>query len=112
MSRPLKLKVTGAVCCRLSNSPTSGYRAVCGGAPQTFFPFPVEEPNPESFRLQADFQRKPILETAGMESHRHHSSNMQAKHTTLNQSDPSLSETMKNIRGLYAGMQRANRESR
>src|SRR5665213_4388824 len=36
MSRPLKLKVTGAVCCRLSNSPTSGYRAVCGGAPQTF----------------------------------------------------------------------------
>ena len=36
MSRPLKLKVHGAVRYRLSNSPTWGPRAVCGGAPQTF----------------------------------------------------------------------------
>jgi hypothetical protein len=43
MSRPLKLKVTGAVCCRLSNSPITGYRVVCGGAPQTFSPSPAEE---------------------------------------------------------------------
>jgi hypothetical protein len=36
MSRPLKLKVTGTVLCRFSNSPIMGYRVVCGGAPQTF----------------------------------------------------------------------------
>jgi hypothetical protein len=36
MSRPLKLKVAGTVLCRFSNSPITGYRAVCGGAPQTF----------------------------------------------------------------------------
>jgi diguanylate cyclase (GGDEF)-like protein/PAS domain S-box-containing protein len=33
-----RLKVTGAVCYRLSNPPTTGLRAVCGGAPQAFFP--------------------------------------------------------------------------
>jgi hypothetical protein len=36
MSRPLKLKVIGTVLCRFSNSPITGYRVVCGGAPQTF----------------------------------------------------------------------------
>jgi len=42
MSRPLKLKVIGTVLCRFSNSPITGYRVVCGGAPQTF-PHPSEE---------------------------------------------------------------------
>jgi hypothetical protein len=40
MSKPPKLKVTGAAYQRLSNSPTRVHGHVCGGAPQTLSPIP------------------------------------------------------------------------
>jgi hypothetical protein len=45
MSRPLKLKVTGAVLRSAFQLPDHRVmRAVCGGAPQTFsHPYPIEE---------------------------------------------------------------------
>jgi hypothetical protein len=44
MSRPLKLKVTGAECCRLSNSPITGYKGSLRGRTADVSPFyQVEE---------------------------------------------------------------------
>ena len=59
MSRPLKLKVTGAVYCSAFELPDYGFIGhVCGGAPQTFLPWPaVEEPSLFPLRSHRELRR-------------------------------------------------------